>query len=239
MSKNITIGCLALQGCVDRHAKHVEAAGASFMPVKTKADFEKVDGFILPGGESTTMLRLIKVFDLWETLAGHFSKKPVWGICAGTILMAENAFVNDNLSSHNFAHCHSEGAQRPEESDKRQSYPSTSLSNESSAQDDSLMKTQKSFGLLPIDVLRNGYGTQLESHIVTINGYDVSFIRAPIISKITDDIEVKAQHQNTPVWIQGQGARAKYVCSTFHPELTFDFPSPMHQHFVDIVKESA
>lgn len=204
--KDITIGCLALQGCVDRHERHIEAAGASFIPVKTKADFEKVDGFILPGGESTTMLRLIKVFDLWETLAEHFAKKPVWGICAGTILMADKAFVNDNLSSREH---HLEKSE-----------------------------TQKSFGLLPIDVLRNGYGTQLESHIVSINGYDVSFIRAPVISKITGDVEVKAEHQGTPVWVQGKGDKAKYVSSTFHPELTFDFPSPMHQHFVDLVKQN-
>lgn len=200
------IGCLALQGCVDRHRPHIEAAGADFIPVKTKADFDKVDGFILPGGESTTMLRLIKVFDLWDNLAENFKKKPVWGICAGTILMAEKAIVNDNLSSRN----HDSGQE----------------------------ETQKSFGLLPIDVLRNGYGTQLESHIVNIDGYDVSFIRAPVISKMNGDVEVKASHKDTPVWVQGKGDKSRYIASTFHPELTFDFPSPMHKHFVELVQSA-
>lgn len=206
MKKKPTIGCLALQGCVDRHRPHVEAAGAEFAAVKTARDFEKVDAFILPGGESTTMLRLIKIFDLWDSLAKNFQTKPVWGICAGTILMAEKAIVNDNLAS------------REGDIDKGD--------------------TQKSFGLLPINVLRNGYGTQLESHIVDIDGYDVSFIRAPVISKISKNIDVKAMHQDTPVWIQGKGDKSHYMASTFHPELTFDFPSPMHKYFVDLVRHS-
>ena len=58
------IGCLALQGCVERHRPHIEAAGASFGAVKTAKQFADVDAFILPGGESTTMLKLIERFDL-------------------------------------------------------------------------------------------------------------------------------------------------------------------------------
>lgn len=203
------IGCLALQGCVDRHGPHIEAAGAEFIPVKTPKDFDTVDGFILPGGESTTMLRLIQVFDLWDILSAQFKVKPVWGICAGSILMAEKAIVNDNLSS------------RPD-----------------NAADETAEVTQKSFGLLPIDVLRNGYGTQLESHIVNVEGYDVSFIRAPVISRVDDNMIIHASHQGTPVWVQGTGTAEKYMASTFHPELTFNFPSPMHQAFVDIVRQN-
>ena len=140
MSDKPTIGCLALQGCVERHRPHIEAAGASFQAVKTPKQFEGVDAFILPGGESTTMLRLIKVFDLWETLSQQFAQKPVWGICAGTILMADKVLVNDNLTSL-------EETQNLDEKDE-----------------------QKSFGLLPMTVLRNGYGTQVTgSHIININ----------------------------------------------------------------------
>ena len=89
------IGCFALQGAVEVHRPHIEACGAEFLSVKTPARFDEVDGFILPGGESTTMLRLIETFNLWDSLAENFAKKPVWGICAGTILMAEKVLVND------------------------------------------------------------------------------------------------------------------------------------------------
>ena len=93
------IGCLALQGAVELHRPHVEACGATFKAVKTPAQFEEVDGFILPGGESTTMLKLIERFDLWDVLAKQFAKKPVWGICAGSILMAETVLVSLPSSS--------------------------------------------------------------------------------------------------------------------------------------------
>lgn len=198
------IGCLALQGAVELHRPHIESCGAEFMPVKTPAQFGAVDGFILPGGESTTMLRLIKVFDLWDCLADNFAKKPVWGICAGTILMAEKVLVNDNLSSRDHA------------TDQKE--------------------TQKSFGLLPITVLRNGYGPQLESRHTEIEGYTVSFIRAPIIKESANDaLDVLASYDGMPVWVQGKGEQAKYMASTFHPELTQDFPSPVHKRFVELV----
>ena len=86
--KPFTIGILALQGCIDPHRPHVEALDIKFKEVKTAKHLEEVDAYILPGGESTTMLRLIKIFGLKEILAMEFAKKPVWGICAGAILMA-------------------------------------------------------------------------------------------------------------------------------------------------------
>jgi 5'-phosphate synthase pdxT subunit len=180
------IGCLALQGCVDRHRPHIEAAGASFVAVKTAKEFEGVDAFILPGGESTTMLKLIERFDLWDALAEQFANKPVWGICAGSILMAEKV-------------------ENP---------------------------AQKSFGIMPYTAIRNGYGRQLESEIIEIDGYEVSYIRAPVLKDPAPELEILASRNDLPVWMKG----GKNMVTTFHPELTFDFPSPMHKSFVEIVK---
>lgn len=189
MSKNQPIiGVLALQGAVQPHKAHIEACGAQFRAVKTPAQFEEVDGFILPGGESTTMLKLIERFDLWDILAEQFAKKPVWGICAGSILLAEKV-------------------SNPE---------------------------QKSFGLLPISIQRNGYGRQLESHHAEIDGYEVSFIRAPVITHVGQGVEILASHEGNPVWVK----KGHVMASTFHPELTLNFPSPMHQRFIDLVRES-
>lgn len=84
------IGVLALQGCVEPHKAHIEAAGGRFAAVKTAQEIANADALILPGGESTTMLRLLHAFDLWEILAAAVREKPTWGICAGAILLAQN-----------------------------------------------------------------------------------------------------------------------------------------------------
>jgi len=88
-NKKPTIGVLALQGAVEPHRTHIKAAGGLFKPVKTPDHFKTIDAFILPGGESTTMLKLINRFNLWDALTEQFKQKPVWGICAGAILMAK------------------------------------------------------------------------------------------------------------------------------------------------------
>ncbi len=80
---------MALQGCVEPHRAHVEAAGARLLAVKTAAEIAAADALILPGGESTTMLRLLRVFGLWDALASAVREKPVWGVCAGAILLAQ------------------------------------------------------------------------------------------------------------------------------------------------------
>jgi 5'-phosphate synthase pdxT subunit len=174
---------------VERHRPHVIAAGAEFMAVKIPDDFAKVDAFILPGGESTTMLKLINNFDLKDVLKEQFSKKPVWGICAGAILMADK------------------------------------VTN----------PAQDSFHILPMTVERNGYGRQLDSLTTQIEDFDVSFIRAPVIRTVNDNnVEVLAEYGGTPVWIRS----GKYMVTTFHPELTLQFPSPMHKAFFEILCES-
>ena len=84
------IGVLALQGAVHEHAKMVESEGTSeAVLVKWPEQLEELDGLILPGGESTTMRRLIDRYRFMDALR-HFaaSGKPIFGTCAGLILMA-------------------------------------------------------------------------------------------------------------------------------------------------------
>lgn len=83
------IGILALQGCVDPHKKHLERLGAAWKELRLPRDLENVRGIILPGGESTTMLKLLKQAELWGPLQAKAKEIPFWGICAGAILMAK------------------------------------------------------------------------------------------------------------------------------------------------------
>ena len=82
------VGVLALQGDFEAHAGALERAGAEPVFVREAAQFEAIDGLVIPGGESTTMLKLLRYEGLLEPLAGFGRAKPVFGTCAGAILLA-------------------------------------------------------------------------------------------------------------------------------------------------------
>jgi 5'-phosphate synthase pdxT subunit len=146
-----------------------------------------VDAFILPGGESTTMLKLIEAFDLWDELAAQFFKKTRLGHLRG--------FDFNRRKSH-----------QPRAEIFSACCPSRSNATPMAASCKS-------------------------SHAI-INGYDISLIRAPVIVKVANDVTVKAEHEGKPVWVE----KGRYMATTFHPELTLDYPSPMHREFVNLVQ---
>ncbi|MCU7557365.1 pyridoxal 5'-phosphate synthase glutaminase subunit PdxT [Macrococcus capreoli] len=82
------IGILALQGAVREHARHIELCGHTPKLIKRVEDLEGIDGLVLPGGESTTMRRLMDLYGFTEVLRN--SNLPMYGTCAGLILLAEN-----------------------------------------------------------------------------------------------------------------------------------------------------
>ncbi|MFN7923710.1 MAG: pyridoxal 5'-phosphate synthase glutaminase subunit PdxT [Bryobacteraceae bacterium] len=84
-----TIGVLALQGDFEAHARAFEQAGAKAVEVRTAEELARVDGLTIPGGESTTMLKLIHYENLWGALVDYARRRPVLGTCAGAILMAK------------------------------------------------------------------------------------------------------------------------------------------------------
>jgi 5'-phosphate synthase pdxT subunit len=133
------------------------------------------------------MIRLLKQFDVWDSLYQAMQQKPTWGICAGAILMAKH------------------------------------VSN----------PTQDSFGVIDISVTRNGYGRQLDSIVENIDGYPVSYIRAPIFEVENPDLIIKSTRDESPTWII-QGDK---MVTSFHPELTPLYPSPMHSYFVQSINQ--
>lgn len=86
------IGVLALQGDVSEHARMVEAVGGDTVEVRTVAALELVDGLILPGGESPTIGKLLTRSGLHEAISARVrAGMPVYGTCAGMILLATDA----------------------------------------------------------------------------------------------------------------------------------------------------
>jgi 5'-phosphate synthase pdxT subunit len=86
----LTVGVLALQGDVREHVQALTAAGAAAVTVRRERELDAVDALVIPGGESTTMIKLIEAFELLEPLRRKLKDGlPTYGSCAGMILLAD------------------------------------------------------------------------------------------------------------------------------------------------------
>ncbi|MGH9394956.1 MAG: pyridoxal 5'-phosphate synthase glutaminase subunit PdxT [Terriglobales bacterium] len=86
----MNVGVLALQGDFDAHAAALARLGCAAVLVRQPHALEALDGLILPGGESTTMLKFLQQGGFWERLAAFVQQRPVFGTCAGAILLARH-----------------------------------------------------------------------------------------------------------------------------------------------------
>jgi 5'-phosphate synthase pdxT subunit len=180
------VGVLSLQGDFAAHAVALEKAGCGAEPilVRERQQFATIDGLVIPGGESTTMLKLLRYDGLMETLAEFCGRKPVFGTCAGAILLAGRVL-------------------NPE---------------------------QESLGLMDIDIERNAYGRQIDSHVSLLDAepdfarragpgpLEAVFIRAPKIRRVGREAKVLARCAGEPVLVE----QGNCMAATFHPELTDD-----------------
>jgi len=86
----LTVGVLALQGAYDAHAQALRKLGTIPKLVRLPADLEGIDGLIMPGGESTTMLKFLEQRGFFDVLQGFVHNTPTFGTCAGVILLAKD-----------------------------------------------------------------------------------------------------------------------------------------------------
>src|SRR5208283_4149760 len=81
------IGVLALQGDFDAHRRRLEELGAEVVLVRKPEQFDEIDGLVIPGGESTTFLKLLGE-ECFQKLNDFVHTKPTFGTCAGAIMLA-------------------------------------------------------------------------------------------------------------------------------------------------------
>ncbi|HEX2883801.1 MAG TPA: pyridoxal 5'-phosphate synthase glutaminase subunit PdxT [Candidatus Limnocylindria bacterium] len=186
------IGVLAVQGAVREHVRAVREAGGEPVEVRLPRDLVDLDALILPGGESTTMRRLIDEYGLREPIAALArGGAPMFGTCAGMILLADRLTDGD----------------RPY------------------------------FGLLDIEVRRNGYGRQVASFETDLDAPTLGpgplhavFIRAPMVTDVGPAAEVLATDPDgRPVAVR----QGRVIATAFHPELTDD--RRLHRLLVELV----
>jgi pyridoxal 5'-phosphate synthase pdxT subunit len=192
------IGVLALQGDVLEHLRALRRCGAHAVQVRNAAELAAVDGLVIPGGESTTIGKMLERFDLLGPLRDRVrSGLPTFGTCAGMILLS------DELDQD-----------RP----------------------------QPLIGGLAVRTRRNAFGRQIDSfdarlEVEGIDGgpMDVSFIRAPRIEDVLDEVEVEvlAEVDGHPVVVR----QGHLLAAAFHPEVTGD--DRLHAAFVETVRDAA
>ena len=91
----MTIGILALQGDFAKHQEQIDKLGEKSLLVKTKSDLFSCDGLIIPGGESTSLTTLMKKHGLWDDIYTFALQKPVFGTCAGLIVLSTQIITNN------------------------------------------------------------------------------------------------------------------------------------------------
>jgi pyridoxal 5'-phosphate synthase pdxT subunit len=90
------MGVLALQGAFEEHKKALSSLGIEVVEVRLPHELGSVDALVIPGGESTTISKLLDIYDLAGPLKSRIKKGfPVWGTCAGMILLARNVIDSD------------------------------------------------------------------------------------------------------------------------------------------------
>lgn len=90
------IGVLALQGAVAEHIRSISLAGAEGVPVKRVEQLDDLDGLIIPGGESTTIGKLMRKYGFMDAVRSFSEQgKPIFGTCAGLIVLAERIHGNE------------------------------------------------------------------------------------------------------------------------------------------------
>ena len=90
MTSRLTVGVFALQGDVREHLRILTSLGVRTIGVRRPAELDECDGLVIPGGESTTMFKLARTFDLFEPIRQRIKEGlPVLGTCAGMIMLAD------------------------------------------------------------------------------------------------------------------------------------------------------
>lgn len=186
------VGILALQGDFERHAEKFSLHDCSILLIKKPEALAAIDALVIPGGESTTLLKLLDTNFRSLLTQSICSGLPTLATCAGIVLLAQTV-------------------ENPE---------------------------QESLNVLDIHVVRNAYGSQINSFISTDLIWKCTearapqegvFIRAPQIVN-SGSTDVLLELEKKPVCIQ----QDKIVGATFHPELSYG-PSPLIDYFLTSV----
>ncbi|MFG2168131.1 pyridoxal 5'-phosphate synthase glutaminase subunit PdxT [Micromonospora chersina] len=214
------IGVLALQGDVREHVAALAGAGADARPVRRPAELDAVDGLVIPGGESTTISKLVDIFEMREPIDKRIAGgMPVYGSCAGMIMLAAEV-LDGRPDQRGFA-----------------GIDMTVRRNAFGRQVDSFEA--------PVEIA----GVEGEPfHAIFIRAPWVERVGAgvEVLGRVTDDGSSSPSGVRRAELESSLGPAAgrivavrqgHLVATSFHPELTGDLR--LHRYFVDLVRAAA
>ena len=201
------IGVLAVQGDVREHLRALSGLGEDVCGIRRPRELDDVDALVIPGGESTTMDKMVRAFDLQEPLRKRIAGgMPVYGSCAGMIMLA------DRIADA-----------RPDQ-ETLGGLDITVRRNAFGRQVDSFEED------LHIPVIAGRTSTPA-GHPST---FKAVFIRAPWVEQVGAGVEVLARVENGPAAGRVVAIRAGNLLATsFHPEVTGDHR--IHEYFTQMV----
>ena len=176
------VGVLAIQGDFAEHISVLGKLGVQAREIRLPAHLDSLDGLIIPGGESTTLSRLMSNYDLREPITKMAMQGvAIWGTCAGMIMLSQEITEQDPVP----------------------------------------------LGIMDIGVQRNAFGRQVDSFEQTLeisvlgaDPYHAIFIRAPVIIRVGQGVELLSSLEDRrPVAVQ----QGNLLATSFHPELTTDY----------------
>ena len=216
------VGILAVQGDFALHAKMLDRMGAPWMLVKHASDLSAAGSLIMPGGESTTMLKFFEGESLGPAILDFAAAgRPIFGTCAGAILLAKEVVnptqshlgliditVERNAYGRQIDSAIRQGVLMNGASGERGKRSSADPANEAFRDSDSRENG-------------NPHSAELGRPI------EMVFIRAPIIRRVGDGVRVLGRAEGLPVLVE----QGNILVATFHPELTED--ETIHRYFLN------
>ena len=188
------VGVLAVQGDFAEHIAVLDKLGVKAREVRLPEHLDSLNGIIIPGGESTTLSRLMTLYELREPLAQMAQEgRAIWGTCAGMIMLSSEITEQDPVP----------------------------------------------LGIMDIGVQRNAFGRQVDSFEQSLDvsafgsdPFHAIFIRAPVIIRVGDEVEVLSQlGAEHPVAVR----QGNLMATAFHPELTKDYR--FHSYFLEMAAD--
>ncbi|WP_286135382.1 pyridoxal 5'-phosphate synthase glutaminase subunit PdxT [Arthrobacter sp. UCD-GKA] len=219
------IGVLALQGDVREHLQALESLGALALPVKTPGALADLDGLVIPGGESTVIDKLARMYGVAEALKARIADGfPVYGSCAGMILLADTiADPTTNMKG-----------------EPQQSFGGIDMVVKRNAFGRQVDSFEVDLAIKGLNALSSQDPDRATAPV------RAAFIRAPWVESVGESVEVLATipAENTPLGVDGtRVARivavrsGKLLATSFHPEVAGE--RRIHELFIQMIRGDA